>query len=687
VKLLPDKIARYLADRIKTFLPGPGGVGYSSVTTSEVPQDYETLELAYAANTWVNRCVSVISSTMSDVPLRVYRETGKGADVEREEVFVGEHVVADLLWSPSPRMSGVDFIRRASASLALNGEALIFVENGSSGEKFGGVPERLQLLKSRFIEEVKVSQVGIISGYVYSQMGQRTTYAPEFVVHPMNYNPFDDTRGLSPIKIAQNPILMEYYLMRHNSNFFKNGATPSGTLTATGFLDDASKERNLKAWYKAYGSDGKRARGIAHLDAATTFQDTASTAKDGEFIALDKLAMTEILAVFGVPPFIVGDLDRANFANSTQQLLAFYQYTIKPMGALLQDAINNQFIDVWFGKDSGLYVEFDYSGIDVLQEDQERKARIHQIYLREKVLTRNEVRLDLQMEPIEGGDDFPEDPFAGLFAGGTLSTDRPTITKGVYRKMSREDKWRAFADGLTKQESKFAGAMRSYFNQQAERIEQAINQLFAHAMSGAGVPESVKAIEPNELFALFDLAQENEELRARVTPLIRSIVNQAGANAAKLIGDPSVWNVTDPRVANLIAGKILKITRVNNTTKDMITAILVDASNSNLTISETARQIRDMFEDMTPSRSMTIARTEVIGANNGATMEGFAQSGVEKKEWLSSRDADVRDSHQVLDGEVVEISNLFSNGMQYPGGDGPPEEVINCRCTVLAVLE
>ena len=684
-KFIADRLADQIADRIKTFAPGPGGVGHSAVTTSEVPQEYETLELAYAANPWVHRSVNVIANTLSDVPLKVYREIGQGADVERKEVFVGQHPLADILWSPSPRMSGTDFIRRLASFFTLNGEAIVFVENGTSGEALGGAPERLQILKSRFIEEVRVSPFGVISEYVYSQMGQRKLIDPEFIVHPMNFNPFDDTRGLSAIKIAQNPILMEYYLMRHNSNFFKNGATPTGVLSADGFLGDAEKTRNLEAWYKAYGATGKRSRGIAHLDAATKFQETGSTAKDGEFIGLDKMAMTEILAVFGVPPFLVGDLDRANFANSTQQVQGFYQYTIKPTAALIANALNNQFVDVWYGADSGLYVEFDFSGVTVLQEDALRNAQINSIYVRDKIKTRNEVRFELNLEPVEGGDDFPEDPFS-LF-GSSLSVGGPTAVKGNRGGMSRDDHWRAFSEGLEKQEKTFAGAMRSYFRQQAERIEQAINRVFTLAMSGAGVPDSVRAIAPSDLFAIFDLDLENAELRALITPLIRRMIDAAGANAAKLAGDASVWNVVDPRVSNLIAGKVLKISQVNNTTKNMITEILVDASNDNLTISETARNIRTMFEDMSTSRSVTIARTEVIGANNGATMEGFAQAGVEKKEWLSSRDADVRESHALMDSEVAAIGAPFSNGLMFPGGDGPAEEVVNCRCSILAILE
>ncbi|GAG42373.1 unnamed protein product, partial [marine sediment metagenome] len=66
---------------------------------------------------------------------------------------------------------------------------------------------------------------------------------------------------------------------------------------------------------------------------------------------------------------------------------------------------------------------------------------------------------------------------------------------------------------------------------------------------------------------------------------------------------------------------------------------------------------------------------------------GMKQAGVKEKEWLTSRDGLVRTeetsaaNHVELDGEQVDISETFSNGLEHPGDpSGPPEEVINCRC-------
>lgn len=54
------------------------------------------------------------------------------------------------------------------------------------------------------------------------------------------------------------------------------------------------------------------------------------------------------------------------------------------------------------------------------------------------------------------------------------------------------------------------------------------------------------------------------------------------------------------------------------------------------------------------------------------------------KIWRTAGDNRVRDSHAAIDGEEVSVDALFSNGLKRPKDpNGRPEEVYNCRCTIL----
>ena len=54
------------------------------------------------------------------------------------------------------------------------------------------------------------------------------------------------------------------------------------------------------------------------------------------------------------------------------------------------------------------------------------------------------------------------------------------------------------------------------------------------------------------------------------------------------------------------------------------------------------------------------------------------------KQWDATMDSSTRESHQMLDGQIRELDEKFSNGLMYPGDpSGSAAEVINCRCILL----
>ena len=73
---------------------------------------------------------------------------------------------------------------------------------------------------------------------------------------------------------------------------------------------------------------------------------------------------------------------------------------------------------------------------------------------------------------------------------------------------------------------------------------------------------------------------------------------------------------------------------------------------------------------------MRVARTETSHAAGWGQREAARQSGVaKKKQFITSRDDRVRDSHAAMDGETVDFDETYSDGSMYPG-----ENDIMCRC-------
>lgn len=86
--------------------------------------------------------------------------------------------------------------------------------------------------------------------------------------------------------------------------------------------------------------------------------------------------------------------------------------------------------------------------------------------------------------------------------------------------------------------------------------------------------------------------------------------------------------------------------------------------------------------------AMTIARTEghriAVEAANNAQYKAKEKGANVLKQWDATLDTRTRDSHRMVDGEIRELDEKFSNGLMYPGDpSGGAAEVCNCRCALL----
>jgi hypothetical protein len=90
------------------------------------------------------------------------------------------------------------------------------------------------------------------------------------------------------------------------------------------------------------------------------------------------------------------------------------------------------------------------------------------------------------------------------------------------------------------------------------------------------------------------------------------------------------------------------------------------------------------------SKALTVARTEVISAANAGALAQVKQAGFTDEEcrkvWLATEDARTRPAHEAADNQVVGINEPFYVGrdyLQFPGDPaGRLDNVVNCRCSL-----
>lgn len=126
--------------------------------------------------------------------------------------------------------------------------------------------------------------------------------------------------------------------------------------------------------------------------------------------------------------------------------------------------------------------------------------------------------------------------------------------------------------------------------------------------------------------------------------------------------------------------------------KKQITASVTSSILQGKSIKHMADDLQKRITTMSRDSAIRTARTAVTGAQNAGRMDSYAAAekmGIKlKKEWLATLDARTRHSHAMLDGEQVAQEKKFSNGCRFPGDpQGPPWEIYNCRCTLIAAVD
>ena len=198
---------------------------------------------------------------------------------------------------------------------------------------------------------------------------------------------------------------------------------------------------------------------------------------------------------------------------------------------------------------------------------------------------------------------------------------------------------------------------------------------------------------------LFDLSEANEELGALLRDFSKGVMRDSGQRVLDSLGMDLNFNLDTSDVVDFLNHYPFKFAdEINRTTLQALRTQLIDGIKNGETVEEIRERVQRVFDGSvrgTIPRARMIARTEVNRASNMAQLSGMKQSGVVKKKmWLSARDSKVRTepfSHVAADGEVVGIDEKFMRtgepliAPHDPAGS--PGNTINCRCTILSVIE
>lgn len=647
------------------------------------PEPFSDFLEAYGVHVWVYKCVSVIASNVAAVPILPYIKKKSDDSWMLNE----KHDLFELLENPNPYMSRYNLFEYLAAALKLDGNGYFFLEDFGTGE----IKEIWPLLPDQV--EAVASKEKMISHYVYRVGGNKVTLPYQNVIHFREMNPNSFIYGQGALKAARTTVATDIFAQVWNKSFFKNSARPDTVLETEQSLDEDVRTRIISSWKQMYQGSSK-AHNPALLEGGLKVNKFSESAKDMDFINLRKDLRVEILASFGVPPSVVGLLEFANYSNMEQQNKMFWNQTLMPTIKNIEDTLTLRARQITFDLNS--VFQADLSRVEALKPDMKLAAETTTAFVNAGVPINQVIdALDLPFEHVEGGD-VPREPRPNPFQ--TLSVSKHTKSQPLNEDV-RLVTWKRFSLNLEKWEDKILAATAGFFRSQKARVLRKLDQHASIIISNAKALNTKTLDDAVNL--IFNLSQEEDFMKKSTGKLIKGTYFDFAIKVSKRINPSFDFDLNDPEAERWIASKIIKLAQQANrftleTITDNIRDAIGDAIAEGFSEAETIKQIADridaVYQFAVEGRAMRIARTEVVSAANAGSFAAMKKTGVRKKEWLSSRDEIVRDSHKDLDGVQVNIDEPFRSNtgatLLFPGDPaGPPEEIINCRCTPIAVIE
>lgn len=614
------------------------------------PEDFGEYAEMYRVNPWSYAATYAIATAAASVPWGLYRHLPGGGQEK-----VSAHWIADLLGRPNPRRSLARIIFATFGFLELTGDSYWALEQERSR-----TPNEIWVLRPDRVRPLSDPRREL-RGYRYTNGWKSIDYEDDEIVHFDYWNPTSEYYGQGSITAARNALISDIHATEWNKRTFRQGVKGLAIIAKEEMERPAIQRLKERILEQFRGPDKWRNIEVFY---GVDFKEIGFTAQDVEFLGLKEQSTIEILACHGVPPSMVGVLKYANYANLEAQRKIFWE-NLQIKLVLFRDALNVQFIQKI---DPALFIDFDLSGVDALQEDRNQRVDRHVKQLGAGLRTRNELRTEDGFDPVEGGDTFYL-PISWIEVGTESASETAPLVERNPATVSR-----------------------------AKIVPDQIIRTWevAFGESAAAQLNSKSAENKNRLSELPDPRDEAKTLEPKLRPLrLRAAVlgserilglvsvgkgKKAEAEEYDLLLDP----IALERIRVEGAKKALYITRTMART---IRSTLADGMTAGESLAELTDRVDEATAALERARywALRIARTETRQAQNFGAARTMMAVGVEKKVWISAQDENTRESHLATDiasnADPVAIGDNFQPvDAPYPGGSGREEDDINCRC-------
>ncbi|MGL5764983.1 MAG: phage portal protein [Sarcina sp.] len=366
-------------------------LGLTGIDVENIEQSSDLSETIYFI------CLKHLSETMAKMPWEKRVLTEK----KGKERVLDSKIDNLLNIRPNPYMTATTFWGTVELNKLHYGNSYIYIEADKNG-----FPRYLWLLPSDQME-IWIDNRGILGSlnavwYVWTDQrnSKKYTFEMDEIIHLKTHISFDGLSG-APIKdILKTQISSGKNSIGFLNKLYKNNMFGSKVLVQyTGELNKAAEEKlakKIESFAKAQGS-GK----FIPMPFGMQAQLLDMKLADAQFFENNRTSALQLAAAFGIKPNVINDYTKSSYSNSETQQVDFYVNTLQPLFKAYEQELTYKLLTP---RELGEGYRLEINEKMLFKMDNKTQAEVYSKYLTNFAMTPNEVREDLNLPYIEGGD-------------------------------------------------------------------------------------------------------------------------------------------------------------------------------------------------------------------------------------------------------------------------------------------
>jgi HK97 family phage portal protein len=355
-------------------------IGYSSASGMRVNPDSAKRIAAVLA------CVSVISRNIGMMPCKIYTEAPDGS-----KKLVDQHPLYDILYSrPNGQQTAFEFKQMLEGHVELRGNAYAEIIPGPRGAVDQLVPmhpDRVHV--ERILPSGKLR-------YRYNDPLTNTTrnLMEDEVFHLRNFSD-DGAVGQSTVAMAVDVIGIALAQQDYIARFQKNDARPPIVFEGTIGKNKGQEDEFIDSWQKGHTGANRGKAGL--LPPGITAKVLGVTPIDQQLLDSRKFSRLEICSLFGVPPHLIGEIEKtASYASVEQFNILYAVHCILPRLVMWEQAIQRDLLT-----SERYFAKFSMSAL--LRGDTASRFNAYHVAIGDGWMCQDDVRALEDMNPLPNG--------------------------------------------------------------------------------------------------------------------------------------------------------------------------------------------------------------------------------------------------------------------------------------------